>query len=253
MLSINNHGSSFQKLKDAFLKCSILCYPDINLPFFVMTNTSFVASGAVLMQKDGNMDLHPYAYYSKIFALAEWGYDIYDHELLTIIHTLEEWHQYLGTKHSVTIIMNHQNLTYFKFPQNLSQRQARWSMFMEDYDLIWDNCSGSQMGPADALSCCNEVDTSLDNTAITMLFTVSDVLICALNVELANKIAHFTVTNSLVKDATDTMSKHTSLFLCMACKDWTFLDGQNQLARIWYASCTASQQEDMVVISTLFT
>ena len=58
-----------------------------------------------------------------------------------------------------------------------------------------------------------------------MLPTISDVLICALNVELADKIAHFTVIDLLVWNATDTMSKHTFLFPHMACEDWTFLDG----------------------------
>jgi len=98
-------------------------------------------------------------------------------------------------------------------------------MFLLDYDLVWDNCPSSQMGPADVLSCRDEVDTLLDNTAVIMLPTVSDVLICALDVELADKIAHFTVTNLLVKDATDTMSKHASLFPHAAHENWTFLDG----------------------------
>jgi len=65
----------------------------------------------------------------------------------------------------------------------------------------------------------------LVNIAVIMLPTVSDVLIHALDVKLADKIANFTATNLLVKDATDTMSKHTSLFPCIACEDWTFLDG----------------------------
>ena len=36
-------------------------------------------------------------------------------------------------------------------------------MFMQDYDLVWDNRPSSQMGPADVLSCCDKVDTLLDN------------------------------------------------------------------------------------------
>jgi len=113
--------SSFLKLKEAFLKRPVLCYPDTDLPFFVMTDASLVASGAVLMQKDGNGDLHPCAYYSKTFAPAERNYDIYDRELLAVIRALEEWRQYLtGTRHPVTIIMDHRNLTFFKSPQNLS-------------------------------------------------------------------------------------------------------------------------------------
>jgi len=73
------------------------------------------------MQKDGNGDLHPCAYYSMTFAPAEQNYDIYDYELLMVVWAFKKWRQYLtGTKHPVTIIMDHQNLIYFKSPQNLS-------------------------------------------------------------------------------------------------------------------------------------
>ena len=98
-------------------------------------------------------------------------------------------------------------------------------MFMQDYDLVWDNRPGSHMDPADALLHHNEVDTSLDNAAVTMLPTVSNVLICALDVQLAEKIADFTVTDLLVKDATDAMAKHSSLFPHTVRDDWTFLNG----------------------------
>jgi len=225
---LSDYASSFVTLKEAFLKRPVLRYPDTDLPFFVMTDTSLVASGVVLMQKDGNRDLHPCAYYSKTFALA--NYDLYDRKLLAIIRSLKEWCQYLtGMKHPVTIITDHQNLTYFKSPQNLSQQQARWHMFMQDYDLVWDNRPGSQMGLANVLSCCNEVDTLLDilldNTAITMLPTVSDVLICALDVRLVEKIAKFTATNPLVQDTWNAMSKHTSLFPYASFNNWTFIKG----------------------------
>jgi len=96
---------------------------------------------------------------------------------------------------------------------------------MQDYDLMWDNRPGSQMDPADALSHHNEVDTSLDNTTITMLPSVSDVLICALDVRLAERIADFTVTDLLVKDVIDAMSQQTSLFPRASCNDWTFMEG----------------------------
>jgi len=98
-------------------------------------------------------------------------------------------------------------------------------MFMQDYDLVWDNRPGSQMGPADVLSCCDEVDILLDNTTITMLPTVSDVLIRALDVRLAKRIADFTATNPLVQDAWTAMSKHTSLFPHVSFDNWTFIEG----------------------------
>jgi len=103
---------------------------------------------------------------------------------------------------------------------------------MQDYDLVWDNHPGSQMDPADALSRRDEVDTSLDNTTVTMLPSVSDVLICALDVCLADRIAKFTATDPLVKDATNAMAKHSSLFPHVARDDWTFLNGA-----LYYKSC----------------
>jgi len=35
------------------------------------------------------------AFYSKSLSLVEWNYEIYDKEILTIIHTLEEWRHFL--------------------------------------------------------------------------------------------------------------------------------------------------------------
>jgi len=103
---------------------------------------------------------------------------------------------------------------------------------MQDYDLVWNNHPGSQMGPADVLSHRNKVNISLNNTAITMLSTVSDILICALDVRLAERIANFTATDPLVKNATDVMAKHFSLFPHVAHDDWTFLNGA-----LYYKGC----------------
>jgi len=46
-----------------------------------------------------------------------------------------------------------------------------------------------------------------------------------LYVRLAKRIANFTATDPLVKDAVDAMSKQTSLFPCVTHDKWTFLDG----------------------------
>ena len=55
-----------------------------------MTNASLLAAGVILMQRDVNGDLHPCAYFSKMFSLAERNYDIYDQELLAVILALTE-------------------------------------------------------------------------------------------------------------------------------------------------------------------
>ena len=101
--------------------------PDITKPFFVMTNASITASGGVLMQKDSNRDLHPYAYHSTTFSPAEQNFNIYDRELLAIIQALKEWRHYLtGTEHLVTVITDHKNLGYSE-QQNCSNDIYIWN------------------------------------------------------------------------------------------------------------------------------
>ena len=105
---------TFTTLLSHFQTAPILCLPDVHCPFIVMTDTSLLASRGVLMQQDDNRDLHPYVYLSQTFSSAERNYDIYDQELLTVIHALDHWHHYLqGTSHPVTLLTDHKNLTYF--------------------------------------------------------------------------------------------------------------------------------------------
>ena len=127
---------AFVKLKETFLSAPVIKMPDTTKPFFVMTDASLTASGGILMQKDSNGDLHPCAYHSATFSPVEQNYDIYNRELLAVIQALKEWRHYLtGTEHLVTIIMDHKNLGYFKQPQNLSCWQARWWLFLQEYNI----------------------------------------------------------------------------------------------------------------------
>ena len=118
-----------------------------------MTDASLLATGAVLMQPDTSGNLHPCAYFSKTFSTTEQNYNIYDRELLAVILALAECKQYLqGTSHPVFILTNHKNLSYLKDPRKLSCRQAHWSLFLQDFDIVWKVTPGTQMGPVDALS-----------------------------------------------------------------------------------------------------
>ena len=181
----------------------MLKMPDTTKPFIVMTDASLTTSGGALMQRDSNRDLHPCAYHSATFSLAEQNYDIYDRELLTVIQALKEWHHYLtGTEHPVVIVMDHKNLGYFKQPQNLTQRQARWWPFLQEYDIKWGVERGINMGPADTLSRKDAVDTDNDNQEITLLKNKDQYFhICALNTALANKISLSSKSDPIVTKA----------------------------------------------------
>ena len=144
---------AFDSLQTIFSSAPVLCILDVSCPFLLMTDTSLLAAGAVLMQPDAAGDLHPCAYFSKTFSVAERNYNIYNQELLTVILALDEWKQYLqGTPHPVSVLTDHKNLSYLKDPHKLSCRQACWSLFLQDFDIVWKVTPGTQMGPTDALS-----------------------------------------------------------------------------------------------------
>ena len=163
------------------------------------------------MQWDGNGDLHPCAYLSQTFSPAEWNYDIYDRELLAVIHALKHWRHYLqGTAHPVTLLTDHKNLTYFHQPQKLSHRQAHWMMFLQDFDLHFIHLPGSAMGPADALSRLLNPDISSDNIDVTVL--PDDLFIHAIDTALIDKITSSSSSDPLIVSALQNLSIGSPLF-----------------------------------------
>ena len=57
---------------------------------YVKTDASDYVSREMLLQKNKEENLHSVAYFSKLMIPAECNYDIYDKELLAIIHCLEQ-------------------------------------------------------------------------------------------------------------------------------------------------------------------
>jgi len=112
-------------LKEKFLKKPILIIPDPSKRFFVESDASKWATGAILRQLDNNGDLKPCGYISHSLTATERNYDIYDRELLGIIRALQTWRHFLeGSEHEVIILSDHKNLTYFQKVQKLNRRQA---------------------------------------------------------------------------------------------------------------------------------
>jgi hypothetical protein len=112
-------------LKEKFTEAPVLAVLDLTKPFIMESDASKWALGAILRQQDMNGDWHPCAYLSKTFNQTQRNYNVTNRELLVIITALETWRHYLqGFPHTITILSDHKNLTYFKSPQKLNQRQA---------------------------------------------------------------------------------------------------------------------------------
>ena len=143
---------AFNTLKKIFTSYPVLRHPDPNKQYIVDTDASLFAVGATISQDfpDGR---HPVAYFSKSLLDAERNYDIYDRELLAIIYALKTFrYLLLGAQKQFIIRCDHKNLTYFKSPQKISTRQARWNELLQDYNFKLIHFPGKSNTIADLLS-----------------------------------------------------------------------------------------------------
>ena len=143
----------------------ILQIPDLEKLFQIECNASKVATGAVLQQQGEDGRWHPCAYLSKSFTPAERNYQIYDRELLAIVRALKAWRHFLqGSPHPVEILSDHKNLTYFRTAQKLTRRQARWHLFLLEFNIAIKHQPGKSLTQADALSQRDRKSTRLNSS-----------------------------------------------------------------------------------------
>jgi len=82
-----------------------------------------------------NDGIHPISFNSQSLLPAKKNYDAHNKELAGMIFGFKCGRQYfLGTQHPICIRTDHKNLQYFKEPQKITGRQARWMEFLQDFD-----------------------------------------------------------------------------------------------------------------------
>jgi hypothetical protein len=145
---------AFDSLKNSFSSQPILAMWEPDRPTRLEVDASGFATGGVLLQLLEDDHWHPIMFRSESMAEAERNYEIYDKEMLTVIRSLEDWQHYLeGLPQPFTIVTDHRNLEYWRTAQNLSRRQARWSLYLSRFDFRLTHKPGTANTQADPLSC----------------------------------------------------------------------------------------------------
>ena len=145
--------AAFAAIKLAFEAEHFLIPANPQAQFFLQSDASDFALGAVLRQKDGNGVLRPIAFHSRKFTKEEINYAIYDKELQAILDSFSVWrHWLIDTPIPIEIQCDHRNLTFYRDPQKLSRRQARNAEFLADFNYKLVYTKGSHMHIADCLS-----------------------------------------------------------------------------------------------------
>ena len=109
-------------------------------------DASGVGIGAVLMQQK-----HSIAYERRKLSSLERLYSMYDKEMLTIMHALAKFRQYLvGSQFEVKLY--HNSLKYLLEQKDLNERQQKWVSIIQAYDFDIEFFKGKNNVVADALS-----------------------------------------------------------------------------------------------------
>jgi RNase H-like domain found in reverse transcriptase/Integrase zinc binding domain/Reverse transcriptase (RNA-dependent DNA polymerase) len=159
-----------QRLKNIVLSDPILQQPHPDRPYTLEVDASQYATGAILQQPDEAGHLRPVGYDSQTFNDAERGYDIHDRKLLAVIRGLLAWcHLLVGSPHKIRVLTDHSNLKYYRHPQKISHRIARYlpKMAEFDFELVY------KPGPTNKANHLSRRpdhdDGSLDNQDVTVL------------------------------------------------------------------------------------
>jgi transposase InsO family protein len=149
----DEQNQAFLELKHRISTAPTLAIPNDKGKFKVECDASNFALGGVLSQQQADGKWHPVDFMSVGMSPAERNYEIYDKELLAVMTALEKWRKYLlGTKEKFEIWSDHLNLTYYRKPQKLTRRQARWVAELQEYDFTMHHIPGKANNKADILS-----------------------------------------------------------------------------------------------------
>ncbi|CAI7781216.1 unnamed protein product [Closterium sp. NIES-53] len=123
--------TAFTAIKSALTSAPVLTVADPSRPYFIWTDASDVAVGAILCQ-DHSHGMQPLAFESRKLQPAERNYATHDRELLAVVHAIKTWRCYVELQ-PVTVYTDHSPLQHLKTQPVLSRRQARWVEFLEQF------------------------------------------------------------------------------------------------------------------------
>jgi hypothetical protein len=144
-------NKSFEDLKQALVSFPVLRSPDMSKVFFIKTDASLHAIGAILGQRDENKSEYVVCYASRILKNAEVHYGISKRECLAVIWAIKQFRPYVyGTKFEV--ITDNSALKWLMESKDVAHTYARWALFIQEYNIVFHHRSGNKHADADALS-----------------------------------------------------------------------------------------------------
>ena len=141
----------FQQIKEALVRAPVLAAPDFNKIFSIQCDASDAGLGSVLTQLDGEGNEVVVAFASRTLTALEKKYSVTEKECLAVLFAVEKFRPYIeGTKFKV--ITDHYSLLWLHSLKDPTGRLARWSMKLQQYDMVLEHRKGVLNTVPDALS-----------------------------------------------------------------------------------------------------
>jgi hypothetical protein len=125
----------------------------------------------------------------------------------------------LYSGHTTLVHTDHQNLTYFQKAQKLLDRQARWSLFISEFDTKLQHLPGNKMVLSDALSRrpdhCPEEDEIKEE-----ILLLDDLFLNLLDVDLRDRITKNKEYNFDVTKAIELLQEEGPTSIQNDLEDW---------------------------------
>jgi hypothetical protein len=162
---------SFKKIKELCSSAPLLQHPCSNKPFFVQTDSSFIALAAVLYQEDDNNQPNIIRFDSRLLKGAEIRYTITELEALAIVWALQKWRYYLLGRRFI-IRTDHRALLFLKQCVPPNDRLMRYIIFLQAYDFEVEFIKGTENYFADFLSRPQLVDTVKSKSKVIQVYRI---------------------------------------------------------------------------------
>jgi len=103
----------------------------------VETDALDYALAAILSIVNEDNEVYPVAFHSPTFTAVKLNYNTHDKELLAIFEAFKIWQHYLeGLAYPIDVVTDHKNLEYFSTTKVLTWRQAWWSKYLSQFNLV---------------------------------------------------------------------------------------------------------------------
>ena len=142
---------SFQDLKSALTNPPVLTPPCFTNQFILQVDASNRGLGAILCQRDPSGDEHPVCYGSRKLLPREELYSTTEKECLGIIWAVELFRYYLYGRQFI-LETDHNPLVWLSKVKDKSQRLLRWSLTLQEFDVVIKYKKGVENRNADTLS-----------------------------------------------------------------------------------------------------